>query len=201
MQGTTTAPAIESSVVIASDIYIFDEAWERHMNENVRTRTFSWQDPLIAAEASRNMSGMDYLLSVIRGELPMPPIMATLGLDQITPQGEPGKITFFLDAKEFHYNGTGSVHGGVISTLLDFTIGCTVQSMLPAGVSYITLELKVTFLRPLTKYTGVVRCEGAVLSLGTRGATAEGRMLDDKGKLYAHATATCLILQPAAQLT
>jgi acyl-coenzyme A thioesterase PaaI-like protein len=90
------------------------------MNEDERTRTFSWQYPLIAAEASRRMSGMDYLLSVIRGELPMPPIMATLGLDQIPAQCEPGKITFFLDAKEYHYSGIGSVHCGVISTLLDF---------------------------------------------------------------------------------
>jgi uncharacterized protein (TIGR00369 family) len=168
------------------------------MIQNERTRTFSWHDPLIAAEAARNMSGMDHLLSMIRGELPLPPIMATLGFDQITPQVEPGKVTFFLDAKEFHYNGIGSVHGGVICTLLDSALGCTVESMLPAGVGYTTLELKVSFLRPLTKNTGVVRCEGAVLSLGRTVATAEGRMLDDKGKLYAHATTTCLILQPSA---
>jgi uncharacterized protein (TIGR00369 family) len=71
--------------------------------------------------------------------------------------------------------------------------------MLPAGVGYTTLELKVSFLRPLIKNTGVVRCEGAVLSLGRRGATVEGRMLDDKGKLYAHATTTCLIRQPSAK--
>jgi uncharacterized protein (TIGR00369 family) len=166
------------------------------MNENERTRTFDWQDPLIAAEAARNMSGIDHLLSVFGGQLPLPPIMVALGFDQITPQVEPGKVIFFLDAKEFHYNGIGSVHGGVICTLLDSAMGCTVQSRLPAGVGYATLELKVSFMRPLTKNTGVVRCEGTVLSLGRTVATAEGRMLDDRGKLYAHATTTCLILQP-----
>jgi len=145
------------------------------------------------------MSGMDHLVAMIRGELPMPPFMTTLGLDQIAPQVEPGKIVFFLEARESHYNGIGTVHGGVISTLLDSAMACTVQSMLPAGVGFTTLELKVNFLRSLTKNTGVVRAEGAVLSLGKTVATAEGRMFDAQGKLCAHATTTCLILQPATQ--
>jgi uncharacterized protein (TIGR00369 family) len=100
------------------------------------------------------MSGMDYLVAMIRGELPMPPFMTTLGLDQIAPQVEPGKIVFFLEARKAHYNGIGTVHGGVISTLLDSAMACTVQSMLPAGVGFTTLELKVSFLRSLTKNTG-----------------------------------------------
>ena len=145
------------------------------------------------------MSGMEYLGAVIRGELPMPPFMMSLGLDQITPQIGPGKVVFFLEAQEYHYNGIGSVHGGVISTLLDSAMACTVQSMLPAAVSFITLELKVTFLRAVKKDTGIVRAEGAMLSLGRTVASAEGHMLDTEGRLYAHATTTCLIQQPPSR--
>src|SRR5262245_56461163 len=101
----------------------------RPMNENQRTRTFNWQDSSIGTEAARRMSGMDHLLSMFRkGELPLPPIMVALGFDEKTPEVEPGKVAFFFNGKEFHDNGLGSVHGGVICTLLDSAMGCAVES-------------------------------------------------------------------------
>ncbi len=102
---------------------------------------------------------------------------------------------FFFEAKEYHFNTIGGVHGGVIATLLDSAVGCAVHSMLEAGVGYTTLELKVNFTRPIKLNTGPVQCEGTLLSMSRQVATAEGRLLDEQGKLYAHATTTCLVLR------
>ncbi|MET4107627.1 PaaI family thioesterase [Hymenobacter sp. UYP22] len=161
-----------------------------------RTRTFSWHDPLVGAQAARNLSGSDYLAAMSRGEYPLPPLMHTLGFDHLPPTVEPGKVTFYLEPQEYHYNPIGSVHGGVFAALLDSAMGCAVHTTLPAGVGYTTLELKVNFVRPLTATTGLVSCEGLVLSSGRQVATAEGRITDAAGKLYAHATTTCLLLRP-----
>ena len=166
------------------------------MNSISRTRTFSWQDPMEGALAARSMSGLDYLHAMGRGEYPFPPLMYTLGFDHLPPAVELGKVTFFLEPQEYHYNPIGSVHGGVFAALLDSAMGCAVHSTLPAGVGYTTLELKVNFVRPLTATTGLVRCEGLVLSGGRQVATAEGRIVDADGKLYAHATTTCLLIRP-----
>jgi len=86
----------------------------------------------------------------------------------------------------------------VMATLLDSALGCVVQSMLPAGISYTTVELKVNYLRPITVKTGTVYCEGKIIYVGGRIATAEGRLTDGEGKLYAHGTTTCLILRPSS---
>ncbi len=160
-----------------------------------RERTFSWQDPMIGAKSAQTMSGLDYLRAIGRGELPYPPIMATLGFDQKAPEIDRGKAMFFFEAKEYHFNTIGGVHGGVIATLLDSAVGCAVHSMLEAGVGYTTLELKVNFTRPIKLNTGPVQCEGTLLSMSRQVATAEGRLLDEQGKLYAHATTTCLVLR------
>jgi uncharacterized protein (TIGR00369 family) len=88
------------------------------------------------------------------------------------------------------------VHGGLACTLLDSAMGCAVHSALPAGTGYTTLELKTNLLRPLTRQTGRLRCEGQVVHVGGRIATAEGRLVDAQGTLYAHATTTCMIFRP-----
>ncbi len=161
-----------------------------------RTRTFSWEDPLLAARAAPTMSGLDYLRAMARGELPAPPIMAALGieLDAI----EEGRVAFAVVPAEYHYNPIGVVHGGLAATLFDSAMGCAVHSTLPAGVGYTTLELKVNYLRPLTLGTGRVRCEGTTIHVGGRVATAEALLMDAAGALYGHATTTCMIFRPGA---
>jgi uncharacterized protein (TIGR00369 family) len=109
-----------------------------------------------------------------------------------------GRVVFAAEPAEYHYNPLGTVHGGVMATLLDSVLGCAVQSMLPAGTSYTTLELKVNYLRPITTKTGTVYCEGKIIYVGGRVATAEGRLTDAAGKLYAHGTTTCIILRPSS---
>lgn len=162
-----------------------------------RTRTVTWDDPLVGARAARTMSGMEYLGALMRGELPPPPIATLLALAPV--ELEAGRVVFVVEPAEYHYNPIGVVHGGLAATLCDSAMGCAVHSTLPAGTGYTTLELKVNFVRALTKETGPVRCEGKVISVGGRIATAEARVTDAAGTLYAHATTTCLVIRPVTK--
>ena len=107
-----------------------------------------------------------------------------------------GRVVFTAEPAEYHYNPLGTVHGGIAATLLDSAMGCAVQSMLPHGGGYTTLELKVNYLRPMTSKTGTVYAEGKIIHVGGRTATAEARLMDASGKLYAHGTTTCILLRP-----
>jgi uncharacterized protein (TIGR00369 family) len=164
--------------------------------EGDRTRVITWEDPTETVQTGRSISGIAFLRAMQSGELPPPPFAALLGI-WITEVSE-GRVVFATEPSEYHYNPLGTVHGGVIATLLDSALGCAVQSMLPAGTSYTTLELKVNYLRPITEKTGTVYAEGKIIHLGGRIATAEARLTDAKGKLYAHATTTCIILRPSS---
>ena len=162
--------------------------------EAARTRTITWADPRALAEAGRGLSGLEYLQKIVAGELPPPPIGALMNFG-LAELGE-GQAVFTVAPAEYHYNPIGVVHGGLAATLLDSAMGCAVHTTLPAGVGYTTLEIKVNYVRPLTVETGEVRCEARVIHVGGRTATAEGRVLDGEGRLYAHATTTCLIFRP-----
>jgi uncharacterized protein (TIGR00369 family) len=94
---------------------------------------------------------------------------------------------------EEHYNPIGSVHGGIYATMLDSAAGCAVQSTLPQGMGYTSLDLTVKFLRPITADTGKVRAVGSVLSSGRRTALAEAQLLDSADRLLAHATSSCML--------
>ena len=108
---------------------------------------------------------------------------------------EPGVVAMHSTPGFRHYNPIGSVHGGYAAILLDSAMGLAVQSMLPAGTGYTTLEFKISFIKGMTKDTGVVRTEGRTLNVGRRAATAEARITDAKGRLLAHATTTCLVFE------
>ncbi len=161
-----------------------------------RTRVITWEDPAAAVQTGKTISGIEYLKALQSGELPPPPIAVLMGM-WITEVSE-GRVVFAAEPAEYHYNPLGTVHGGVMATLLDSALGCVVQSMLPAGISYTTVDLKVNYLRPITVKTGTVYCEGKIIYVGGRIATAEGRLTDGEGKLYAHGTTTCLILRPSS---
>jgi uncharacterized protein (TIGR00369 family) len=157
-----------------------------------RTRTYHWDDPLVTAARLGEMSGMELFKAMIAGDLPAPPIMHTLGVDGIEPTGE-GAVSVWLTPKEFHYNPLGTVHGGVISTLLDTAAACAVHTTLPAGMAYTSLDLNARFLRAVTTASGQLRCDGTVTSRGRQTALGEAHLYDAAGKLVAHATSTCLI--------
>jgi uncharacterized protein (TIGR00369 family) len=158
-----------------------------------RSRTITWEDPVAAAEGAAGMSGLEALEAIRDGRLPPPPIAKLLGMDPVVLAH--GRAVFEATPDESHYNPIGVVHGGLAATLLDSATGCAVQSTLPAGMGYTTLELKVNFVRPITRDTGPVRCEGRVVHEGRTVATAEGRAVAQQtGKLLAHGTATCLVV-------
>jgi uncharacterized protein (TIGR00369 family) len=158
-----------------------------------RIRTITWDDPLVAAEAGKTMSGKEYLQAMIDGKFPRPPISHVLNFE-LTEIGE-GRATFSGEPAEYHYNPIGSVHGGLAATLLDSALGCAIQTTLPAGVWYTTLELHVNFVRPLTAQTGRVFCHAEAIHVGRTVGTAQARLVDEMGKLYAHGTATCVIFR------
>jgi len=156
-----------------------------------RTRTFDWTDPAVHAALIGRRSGLDLLQAMAKGELPAPPIMHLIDLAGM--EVEEGSVTLHLEPQEFHYNPLGSMHGGVISTLLDTAAACSVHSTLPIGVGYTSLDLSVKFLRPITTATGRITCTGGVLQRGRRTALAEARLTDPSGRLLAQATSSCLI--------
>ncbi|MCL4871203.1 MAG: PaaI family thioesterase [Anaerolineae bacterium] len=160
-------------------------------NEPVRQRTFTWEDPLVGVRQAAHLSGLAYIQAIQQGKIAEPPIARLMGME-ITEVAE-GRVKFSLSPGEYHYNPVGVVHGGVAATLCDSAMACAVQTLLPAGMIYTTLELHVNYVRPMTMATGVVHCLGEVIHQGKRVATAQARLLDEQGRLYAHGTTTCLI--------
>lgn len=157
----------------------------------VRTRTFGWSDPAEDVALLGRRGGLELLRAIAAGELPPPPVMHLIGVAGL--RVEEGSVAVELDPQEFHYNALGSVHGGVLSTVLDTAAACSVHSTLPAGVGYTSLDLSVKFLRPVTLASGRLTCTGSVLQRGRRTALAEARLTDPAGRLLAHATSTCML--------
>jgi uncharacterized protein (TIGR00369 family) len=140
------------------------------------------------------LSGLDFFRKMIAGEVPPPPMVALLGLRLV--EADAGRVAFAGTATERFYNGWGVAHGGFAATLLDSALGCAINTLSPPGRTYTTLELKINYTRPLTQDAGELRCEAHVVHAGHRVATSEGRIVDAKGKLYAHGTTTCIVVEP-----
>lgn len=136
---------------------------------------------------------MEVFEAIFAGSLPQPPIGDTL--DFVPIRMAPGEAVFQGHPRRRHYNPLGTVHGGWFATLLDSALGCAIHATLPAGKGFTTLELKVDMVRPLSDRVPLVRAEGHVIHAGRQVATAEGRIVGPDGKLYAHATTTCLIFE------
>lgn len=156
-----------------------------------RTRTFSWSDPALNSAELGQRSGLELLRAMIAGELAAPPVMHLIDMSRL--EADEGRVVVEMAPQEFHYNPLGTVHGGVLSTLLDTAAACAVHTTLPAGQAYTSLDLNVKFLRAVTTGSGTLRCEGTVVQRGRRTALAEARLTDGTGRLVAHATSTCLI--------
>lgn len=175
-----------------------DETLARWQADEQRVRSrlapIGWARP--GELASR--SGVQFFDAIFAGELPSPPIGETL--DFVPVHVESGFAVFQGKPKPRHYNPLGTVHGGWFATLLDSAVGCAVHSTLPAGKGHTTVELNINIVRALTEAVPLVRAEGKVIHVGRQVATAEGRMIGHDGKLYAHASTTCLVFEmPAAR--
>lgn len=166
-----------------------------HSTDDTRTRRYSWSDPKSAAAAALHMSGLDYMSAVMKGDLPSPPIMDTLGF-RLAEVGD-GRAVFVCEPAEFVYNAIGSVHGGIPATLIDSAASCAVHTKLPAGTGYTTVNLSVDMIKGITDAVGALRCEGRVVRAGNRVAVADAELKGADGTLYARGSVTCLILAPA----
>lgn len=145
----------------------------------------------IVPEMIMQHSGLELLQMMARGEIPGPPIAKVMNF--ILDEVELGRAVFRGAPTLDHYNPAGTVHGGWPATILDSALGCAVQSKLPAGVIFTTIEFKVNLVRPLFDDSGEVTCEGNVVHFGRTIATSEARLIRADGKLVAHGTSTCAI--------
>jgi uncharacterized protein (TIGR00369 family) len=147
----------------------------------------------VSAEQRRAMGGLAFVQGLVDGTLPLNSIAQTLGYD--VTEAESGRVVVTLVPNDSHLNPSGTVHGGLAATLLDSAMGLAIWSTLEKGLGQTTLEFKISLIRPITPGMGVIRAEGTILNRGRRVGTAEGRITDERGRLLAHGTTTCLIFE------
>ena len=158
-------------------------------------KTVQWYDPKITAEAAARMAGLDFLRAIRDGLLPPPPIASLLGF--AATELERGYVVFEGTPDESVYNPIGTVHGGLVCTMADTVAACAVHTTLEAGVGYTSIDLNVSYTRPVTRDSGRLRAIGTVVKPGRRVAFSRAEILDGAGKVVATATSSCLIMPSA----
>jgi uncharacterized protein (TIGR00369 family) len=156
-----------------------------------RRREVTWHDPAVGATARRGLSGAEYLTAMLEGRLPPPPIARTL--DFTLSRIVDGEVWFDCTPQESHYNPIRLVHGGLVCTLLDSALGCAAHTQLPAGVGYTSLEIKVSYLRPVSPALGTLTAHGWVTKPGPRVLFVEGDVRDPADNVVATGSGTCLV--------
>jgi len=170
------------------------EQWEQQLREvRARVAQAGGRAGVVPKEAAQAMDGLSVMQALLEGRFPYPPIAETL--DFFLVEVEKGKATFQGTPQTKHLNPMGTVHGGWYATLLDSAVGCAVQTALGPGQAYTTAELSVNLVRGARLDGGPLRAIGTVLHCGRQLATAEGKIVDAQGRLYAHATTTCLVFE------
>ena len=135
--------------------------------------------------------GLSFLRGMIAGRHPCVPYADTMDIHLV--EAEEGRVVFAGKPSARFTNPLGAIQGGWAATILDGAMAHVVHTTLKAGDEYTTLEMKISFVRPVSPSSGVVRCEANVIHRGRRTATSEGRLFDERGKLLAHGTETCVI--------
>ena len=153
-----------------------------------RERVVDWQAPGPAAKAAAGMSGIEAMCAIRDGILPPPPMARLIGFRMAVVDS--GRIVMELDPHESLENTIGLQHGATAAALLDTAMGCAISTMLPAGQGAVTLDLKLTYLRPLSVKSGTISAEGKLIKLGRQTSYTEGFVRDGAGNLAVHATAT-----------
>ncbi len=172
-------------------------AWNARVIE-VRQRQLSCgggKAGLASAAQVQGKTGMEIMMALLNGDLPHPHMADTFDCD-LVELGD-GLAIFQSTPQLKHFNPLGSVHGGWYATLLDFALGCAVQTKLPAGRSYTTAQINVNIVRAANAQTGPLRCVGTAIHVGRQVGTSEARIVGPDGKLYAHATTTCFLFDVA----
>ncbi|MFI2344031.1 PaaI family thioesterase [Nocardia gamkensis] len=139
------------------------------------------------------LSGLE-LLRTAMSRTDRPPFIGDL-LGMEVDELEHGKVVFALRTRPDFANPLGTTHGGICATLLDSVMGCAVHTTLEPGVGYTTLELKINYIRAVPTGGRRLTATGTTIHVGRTTATAEGRVVDEQGRLVAHATTTCVIFR------
>jgi uncharacterized protein (TIGR00369 family) len=142
-------------------------------------------------EVVKKLTGMQFMQGIQDGSFPAPAIAQALDFRLV--EVGPGLAIFEGTPDERFFNPLGFIHGGYAATLLDSCMGCACHTTVAAGMGFTTLEIKVNYTRPMNAQTGLIRAEGRIINPGRTVITAEGKILDAAGKLYAHGTTTCLV--------
>jgi len=160
----------------------------------VREKTVTWHDPLTVAALAPTLSGRRFLEAIRDGILPAPPIGRLMGfaIDEI---GD-GRVVFRCVPDESLYNPIGVVHGGLVCTLADTVIGCSVHSLLEPGVAYTSIDLNVNYLRPVRADGGALTATGVVTKSGRRVAFASAEIVDADNRVVATGSGSVLIMDP-----
>ena len=162
-----------------------------------RQRVVDWQAPGPVTLIAMGMSGLEAMQAIRDGLLPPPPMAKLIGFRMAV--AEPGRVVMELDAEESLENTLGLLHGATAAALLDTAMGCAISTMLPARQSSVTLDLKLTYLRPLSAKSGTIQAEGKIIKLGRQTSYTEGFVRDGKGDLAVHATATFSMIGDGAK--
>jgi uncharacterized protein (TIGR00369 family) len=114
-----------------------------------------------------------------------------LGIEVVDVGG--GRCTMKLEAGDQHSNPMGTIHGGIICDIADAAMGYAYFSDLEPGESFTTLELKINFVRPF--WTGTLLAHGKVVQRGRTVGMTECDVVDERGRLIARASSTCMTLR------
>jgi uncharacterized protein (TIGR00369 family) len=144
----------------------------------------------------QSMSGLDFMRSMLEGRFPQASIAETMGYSLHSV--EAGRVVFRGAPQWSHCNPLGQVHGGWYGTLLDSAMACAVQTAVPKGAVYTTLEYKINITRALP--VGLeIDCIGLIDHAGRRTGVAHGEIRGvEDGKLYATGSTTCIIFAAPA---
>ncbi len=141
--------------------------------------------------------GLAFLRGMLEGRHPAPPFTQSTNVYIVL--AEEGRVVFEGEPTERFFNPLGTIHGGWTSAILDSAMACAVHTTLQAGQGYTSVEMKLNFVRPILPELGEVTCEGVVVHRGGTLATSEGKLFDARGRLLAHGTETCLIMDAGAR--
>lgn len=156
-------------------------------------RTYRWADPAEIMAAAKGHNGLDLMRAMAEGRAPAPPVASLIGVTDMI--AEKGKVSVGFDPQEFHYNGLGTVHGGVIATVIDIVLGSAVHSTLKAGQGFTTLTMELKYHRAVTAKSGRLTATAEVITRGREIVTAEAKLMDKNDRLFANATSTLMILR------
>jgi uncharacterized protein (TIGR00369 family) len=160
-----------------------------------RERTVVWHEASAVAPLVAGLSGLEIMRGIRDGTLPGPPMARLLGFHCV--RAEPGEIAMLLEHDLSLENTMGMLHGGAAATMLDTAMGCAAHTALPVGSGVVTLDLTVTYLRPITARNAPVIATGRVVNVGRRTIYVSGEVRDEGDALVAHAVGNFSIVGPA----